>query len=130
MARDADHVLDDFQHRQLEHFRLVDPRCKALQLPDGLLLRYTLSKALYFYLRSGVKDCKIATRVYASDSPYDRQKAHIGEVLTPMFETQADRNHLLKVQSLLRGWIAFVRDNAETDQDFVAFEVDPRPRPD
>jgi hypothetical protein len=127
-AASADQAFDEFQHKQLEHFRRLEPRCKAMQLPEGLLLRYTLAKALYFYLRSGVRDGKIATRIYASDSPYDRQKAHIGEVTTPMFESDADFHHLVKVQALLRAWVNFVKDGAEGDQDFTAFPVDPHPQ--
>jgi hypothetical protein len=117
-------ILDDFNHKQIIHFELVDSRCRGLQLPEGVLLRYTLSGALYFYLRSGVKEGKITTRVYASDSPYDRQKAQIGEVTTPMFEAQADQNHMVKLQQKLHAWVEFVRDGADdTEQDFMSFQV-------
>src|SRR5438552_18952843 len=117
-------IIEDFNEKHLRHFELVDSRCRGLQLPEGVLLRYTLSKALYFYLRSGVKDGKITTRVYASDSPYDRQKAQIGEVTTPMFEKQADQNHLIKLQKRLRDWVDFVRERADVvDQDFMSFQI-------
>ena len=86
---------------QLRHFPAADPRCRALQLPEGVLLRYTLAQALYFYLRTGVSEGKLRTRVYASDSPYDRTKTEIGEVTTPMFEPHAGPMHLTKLERLL-----------------------------
>ena len=82
----------------LVHFTSSDPRCRGVELPEGLLLRYTLSSALYFYLRTGIRDGKIWTRIFASDSPYDRQKAMIGDVMTPIFEPHADLTHLKKVE--------------------------------
>jgi hypothetical protein len=85
-----DTILHETNRMQVEHFRDADPRCRAMQLPEGVLLRYMLSRSLCFYLRSGVRDGNITTRVFASDSPYDRQKTDIGEVRTPMFAPQAD----------------------------------------
>jgi hypothetical protein len=77
----------EITRNHLVHFTTSDPRCRGLELPEGLLLlRYTLSKALYFYLRTGIRDGKIFTRVFASDSPYDRQKTTIGDVMKPIFE--------------------------------------------
>lgn len=111
---------------QVQHFRDADPRCRAMQLPEGVLLRYTLSQSLYFYLRSGVNDGHITTRVFASDSPYDRKKADIGEVRTPMFAPQADETHLHKLEQLLRSWIDFVKDAQDVEQDFRSFELGER----
>ena len=118
-------VLDITRH-QMQHFQDADPRCRALQLPEGLMLRYTLSQALYFYLRTGVAEGKLRTRVYASDSPYDRTKTEIGEVTTPMFEPQADPAHLGKLERLLRGWVEFVRDGPDPDAPFTSFAVNER----
>ena len=112
---------------QLQHFPAADPRCRALQLPEGVLLRYTLAQALYFYLRTGVAEGKLRTRVYASDSPYDRTKTDIGEVTTPMFEPQADPAHLGKLERLLRGWVEFVRDGPDPDAPFTSFAVHEQP---
>jgi hypothetical protein len=121
-------ILEEFHEKQVRHFELVDSRCRGLQLPEGVLLRYTLSKApIYFYLRSGVKDGKITTRLYASDSPYDRQKAQIGEVITPMFEAQADQNHMVKLQQRLRSWVEFVCEGGDADADFMSFQVHDQP---
>lgn len=114
----------DFNRIQLQHFRAADPRCRGMQLPEGILLRYTLSEALYFYLRTGVKEGQIITRIFASDSPYDPKKTRIGDVCTPMFEPQADYNHLDKLQRMLRSWVQFVRTDSPQDQDFTAFPVD------
>src|SRR5437660_6887142 len=116
------HIVEEFQHRQLEQLRQADPRCRVMEMPDGVLLRYTLAQSLYFYLRSRVEDGKLTTRVWASDSPYDRQKAHVGDVLTPMFSEQADANQLRKVLALLRDWVRFVADDLGEGNEFVAFE--------
>ena len=45
-----------------------------------IILRHTRSRSLYFYLRTQVEDGKIKTQVFATDSPYDRQKTSIGSV--------------------------------------------------
>jgi hypothetical protein len=109
-------------HTQLEHFRNANPPCRGLQLPDGLLLRHTISRALYFYLRTKVEDGKITTSIYASDSPYERQKANIGEVSTSMFVERADDIQFEKLEKLLREWVDFVQDEPGTDQEFQGFE--------
>ena len=113
---------------QLQHFQEADPRCRALQLPEGVMLRYNLAQALYFYLRTGVSEGKIRTRVYASDSPYDRTKTDIGEVITPMFEPQADPKHLKKLEELLRHWVEFVKDEPGADEAFTSFPIHDRPQ--
>jgi hypothetical protein len=119
-------VLDITRH-QMQHFQDADPRCRALQLPEGLMLRYTLSQALYFYLRTGVAEGQLRTHVYASDSPYDRCKADVGEVLTPMFESAADRVHLEKLERLLRSWVDFVKDDVGLEEgDFKSFPIGPQ----
>jgi hypothetical protein len=119
-----DRIVSEVTRNQLQHFTKSDPRCRALQLPEGLMLRYTLSRALYFYLRTGVRDGKIATRVYASDSPYERQKTSIGEVLTPMFEPHADQTHLKKVERLLYAWVDFVKEAQDDEVSFKSFPLE------
>jgi hypothetical protein len=121
---DENNILSEASSAQLRHFRESDPHCRALELPEGIMLRYTQARALYFYLRSVVKEGKLTTRVFASDSPYDRQKTNIGEVSTPMFEPQADHNHLMKLQKLLHSWVEFVQDAPNVDQDFRSFQVE------
>src|SRR5438309_132483 len=120
-------MVADFTSMQMQHFRQSDPGCRALQLPEGIMLRYTLSEAMYFYLRTGVKDGKIQTKVYATDSPYDRLKTGIGDVITPMFEPEADVNHFKKLQSLLHSWVDFVKRDPDAVQGFQSFEVHDRP---
>jgi hypothetical protein len=105
----ADRLVVEAIGSQLAHFENIDPPCRGLELPDGILLRNTRSSSLYFYLRTGVDNGKIKTQVFASDSPYDRQKAGIGSVVTPMFEPGADCNHLMRLEELIRGWVDFVR---------------------
>jgi hypothetical protein len=116
-------IAFELTRNHLQHFTNADPRCRGLQLPEGLLLRYTLSHALYFYLRTDVRDGKICTRVFASDSPYDRQRTSIGEVQTPLFEPRADANHLVKVERLLHSWVDFVRESPDDEITFKSFAV-------
>src|SRR5207248_1189588 len=95
-----DRVVLQATRNQLEHFQGADPHCRAVQLPEGIMLRYNQARSLYFYLRTGLEGGNILTRVFASDSPYDRQKTGIGEVTTPMFDPRADHIHLEKLQQL------------------------------
>jgi hypothetical protein len=117
-------ITADVTHTQLVHFTSCDPRCRGLELPEGLLLRYTLSRSLYFYLRTGIRDGKLWTRVYASDSAYDRQKTLIGDVLTPLFEPQTDIAHLSKVQTMILSWVDFVKEAPDDAVAFRNFPVD------
>jgi hypothetical protein len=111
--------------QQLEHFRRTEPPCRGMELPDGIILRHAFSRSLYFYLRTKVEDGKIKTQVFASDSPYDRQKASIGSVITPMFEHQSDHSHLEKLEALVRRWVEFVQEDVVLGQDFQSFHVNP-----
>jgi hypothetical protein len=115
-------ITGEVIYTQLQHFRNANPPCRGLQLPDGLLLRHTLSRALYFYLRTKVEDGKIVTSIFASDSPYERQKTSIGEVSTSMFVERADDIQFEKLERLLREWVDFVHDEPGTDQEFQGFE--------
>jgi hypothetical protein len=120
-----DRIVVEAIGTQLEHFRNLNPPCRGLELPDGILLRHTQSASLYFYLRTGVDNGKIKTQVFASDSPYDRQRSAIGTVATPMFEAGADRIHLEKLERLIRNWVEFVGDEPAPGSDFQSFKVDP-----
>ena len=121
----ADQLVVEAIGSQLAHFKNIDPPCRGLELPDGILLRSTRSSSLYFYLRTGVDNGKIKTQVFASDSPYDRQQAAIGSVVTPMFEPGADYNHLMKLEELIRGWVDFVQEEPDSARDFESFQVSP-----
>ena len=120
---DPQEVLHSTTRIQATHFQNADPHCRSLELPEGVLLRYTQARALFFYLRSGVSDGQITTAVHASDSPYERQKALIGEVRTPMFEPHADANHLRKVEKLVRAWVEFVNESDSPEDDFLSFPL-------
>ncbi len=119
-----DQIVIEVISNQLEHFRNITPPCRGMQLPDGILLRHTQSASLYFYLRTGVDNGMIKTHVFATDSPYDRQKAAIGSVVTPMFEARADHNHLEKLEKLIRQWVDFVDVQPDQEHDFSSFKVD------
>jgi hypothetical protein len=120
---DDDRIVAGMNRTQLERFTGADPRCRGLELPEGLMLRYNLSRSLFFYLRTGVRDGKLVTEIFASDSPYERQKMLVGEVITPMFAPQADASQLDRVEKMLYAWVDFVKDEAETDRDFTTFEA-------
>jgi hypothetical protein len=121
----ADQLVVEAIGTQLAYFQNITPPCRGLELPDGILLRSTRSASLYFYLRTGVENGKIKTQVFASDSPYDRQKAGIGAVVTPMFEPGADYDHLEKLEGLVRDWVDFVQDEPDPTRDFRSFQVGP-----
>jgi hypothetical protein len=120
---DDDQLVVEVIHSQLEHFRKIEPPCRGIELPDGIVLRHTLSQSLYFYLRTGVENGKIKTQIFASDSPYDMRKSCIGAVVTGMFETQADRIHLEKLENLIREWVVFVGDVPVVERDFQSFKI-------
>ena len=109
---------------QLAHFTNTVSHYRGLELPDGIILRYTKGPSLYFYLHSSIDDVKIRTKVYSSDNPYDRQKASIGVVVTPMFDPGYDRLHLEKLEALVRGWVNFVHGEPDQAQDFQSFKLD------
>ena len=122
---DDDQVVVEVISHQLEHFRNLEPPCRGMELPDGIILRHTLSRSLYFYLRTRVEDGKIKTQVFASDSPYDRQKTSIGSVITAMFEHRSDHEHLEKLEVLIRRWVEFVTEEPDAGPDFRSFQVIP-----
>src|SRR5690349_9861745 len=99
---EADNQVVEAIGQQLDHFRNMEPACRGIELPDGIILRHTHSRSLYFYLRTRVEEGKIKTQVFASESPYDRQNASIGSVMTPMFGHQSDCAHLEKLEDLIR----------------------------
>jgi hypothetical protein len=121
----ANQLVVDAIGSQLAYFKKINPPCRGLELPDGILLRSTRSASLYFYLRTGVDNGKLKTHVFASDSPYDRQKTGIGSVVTPMFEPGADYNHLMQLENLIRGWVDFVQEEPDLTRDFQSFRVGP-----
>jgi hypothetical protein len=123
-AGEEEEIAYEVTRNHLLHFTNSDPRCRGLQLPEGVLQRYTLSRALYFYLRTGIRDGKTWTRVFASDSPYDRQKATIGDVLTPNFDPRADVTHPMKVQKLVLSWVDFVKESPDDEVAFRNFPVE------
>jgi hypothetical protein len=120
-----DRLVVEVINHQLEHFRKLDPPCRGMELPDGIILRHMRSQSLYFYLRTRVEDGKIKTQVFASDSPYDRQKTSIGSVMTPMFEDRSDHEHLNKLEILIRRWVDFVQEVPDSERDFQSFQVNP-----
>ncbi len=119
-----DKIVVEVISSQLQHFRNIDPPCRGMELPDGVLLRHTRSRSLYFYLKTVVEDGKIKTQIHASDSPYDRQKARIGSVVTPMFEAWSDGVHMEKLERLIRGWVEFVEEAPDSARDFQTFNLE------
>jgi hypothetical protein len=124
-TKPEDEMVVEVIGHQLEYFRNIEPPCRGLELPDGIVLRHTRSASLYFYLKTRVEDGKILTQVFASDSPYDRQKAAIGSVSTPMFEHLSDQAHLEKLEGLVRAWVDFVQEDPQSGRDFQSFKINP-----
>jgi hypothetical protein len=119
-----DQIIVGVISNQLQHFRNIDPPCRGMELPDGVLLRHTRSRSLYFYLKTSIENGKIKTQIHASDSPYDRQKAGIGTVITAMFEARADAVHLEKLEKMVREWVEFVQEDLDTQRDFHTFNLE------
>jgi hypothetical protein len=124
IASDEELVVDVIGH-QLEHFRHAETPCRGMELPDGIILRHTLSESLFFYVRTRVEDGKIKTQVFASDSPYDRQKASIASIITPMFEPRSELTHVEELETLVRNWVEFVHGELDSGREFQLFEVNP-----
>ena len=59
----ADRLVVEVIGSQLTYFKNIDPPCRGLELPDGILLRSTRSASLYFYLRTGVDNGRIKTHM-------------------------------------------------------------------
>jgi hypothetical protein len=123
-----DRVITRVNNTQAEHFTGSDSNCRVLRMPDGVMLRYTLHRSLFFFLGSENVDGFVITRIFASDTAYERQKIKLGEVSTPMFDQkESEPNHLLQVEALLRAWIDFIAEDPSADQDFKPFELKNRP---
>jgi hypothetical protein len=124
-----DKLITRVNHTQAEHFTQPDSNCRVVRMPDGIMLRYTLHPSLFFFLGSENLDGFVITRIFASDTAYERQKIKLGEVSTPMFDqSESDPNHLQQVESLLRSWIEFIAQDPSPDQDFTHFGLKIRPR--
>jgi len=123
-ASGDDRIVVEVISSQLQHFRNIDPPCRGMELPDGVLLRHTRSRSLYFYLKTVVEDGKIKTQIHASDSAYDRQKARIGSVVTLMFEARSDVLHMEKLERLIRDWVEFVEEQPDSARDFQTFNLE------
>lgn len=128
-----DTILLEVNQSQLNYFTSADERCRGLQLPEGILLRYNLARSLYFYLRTSVEDGKVITRVYSSDTPFDHRKCVIGEVSTPLFDRtglrfdlEVDRKQVDKLRGLLLTWVNFVCEDLEATSGFSGFALDPQ----
>ncbi|HEX8204304.1 MAG TPA: hypothetical protein VF590_27750 [Isosphaeraceae bacterium] len=124
-----DKLITRVNRTQAEHFTHPDSNCRVLRMPDGVLLRYTLHHSQYFFLTSENADGYVVTRIFASDTAYDRQKIKIGEVRTPMFDhPETEPNHLQQVEVLLRTWIEFIAEDIDSDQEFKTFGLKSGPQ--
>jgi hypothetical protein len=127
-AASEDRVVTQVNHTQMAHFARSDSNCRVLRMPDGVLLRYTQHPSLYFFLTSENVDGNVVTRIFASDSAYERQKIKIGDVKTPMFDQPlSEPDHLKQVEGLLRSWVDFTSINDSIpEQDFKVLGVKDR----
>ena len=100
---DEDKVVNKVTTDQLQHFANGQSGVHGIELPKGVMLRYNLASALYFFLETGVNDGDIRTCVFASDSPYDKvNRVLVSEVRTPMFQDNANETHSTKVEDAVR----------------------------
>jgi hypothetical protein len=127
-----DQIVLESCRNQLEYFTAADPRCRGLQLPEGVMLRYNLERSLYFYFRTRCDDGKINTQVYSTDCPFEMQKSQIGNISTPLFSQEtygfdptADRNHVGKLEKLVHDWISFIKEVPDEAEGFSSFALDP-----
>jgi hypothetical protein len=117
-----DRLISRVHRTQAEHFEHSDTNCRAMRMPDGVMLRYTLHRSLFFFLGSENIDGFVITRIFASDTAYERQKIKLGEVSTPMFDqNESEPNHLVQVETLLRSWTDFVAEEAAAGADYNVF---------
>lgn len=130
-----DSVLAEVNQSQLRYFTTADQRCRGLELPEGILLRYNMAKSLYFYLRTSVEDGAVITKAYSSDTPFDYRKVVIGEVSTPMFDKKShqfdgdvDRKQIEKLRTLLHAWVNFIADTAAASFAFSSFSMESQPK--
>ena len=124
---DEDKVVNKVTTDQLQHFANGQSGVHGIELPKGVMLRYNLASALYFFLETGVNDGDIRTCVFASDSPYDKvNRVLVSEVRTPMFQDNANETHSTKVEDAVHDWVRFVSEDIEVDesQPFTSFQMD------
>ena len=133
LMQDRADIIVESSRAQLEYFTQVDSRCRGVQLPEGVMLRYVSAKSLFFYLRTGLHDGKIVTHVYATDSPYDMQKCCIGAVTTALFDLGsqrfdplADQHQVSKLENFLNAWVEFIGESTDDAERFSSFHLDPR----
>jgi hypothetical protein len=127
---DDERLITRVNRNQVDHFSRADSTCRALNLPDGVLLRYVPLPTLFFFLASENADGHVVTSVFASDSAYDRRKIKLGEVRTPMFDqAESEPNHIQHVQVLLRSWIDFLREDLQSAEEFKVFGWKNRSQP-
>lgn len=124
---DEDKVVNKVTTDQLQHFANGQSGVHGIELPKGVMLRYNLATALYFFLETGVNDGDIRTCVFASDSPYDKvNRVLVSEVRTPMFQDNANEIHSTRVEDAVHDWVRFVSEEVEVDesQPFTSFQMD------
>lgn len=107
---------------QLQHFTSIEPKCKGVELAEGILLRYRSEKPLFFFLRSFVEGEEIVTRIFSSDSAFDKEKTFVRELRTTNRERCADVVHLEQIERTLRDFVIFVADLADGEEPFMSEE--------
>lgn len=121
---DAKEVAGSVARTQIQQFTTDDRRCKAVELPKGVMLRYNLAESLYFFLETNVEHGAILTTVNASNSPYEKMnRVLVSEVSTPMFEPNANETHLKRVEQAVRDWVDFVSEDLPMNEEkqFTSF---------
>lgn len=115
--------------QQLSHLTSIEPQCRGVEVAEGILLRYLGEEPLYFFLRTTVQLGELVTRVYASDTPFEREQEFIRELRTPSSEPQADKAHLAKVEQVVRDYVIFVGDADQGSDPSASGPPNPPPNP-
>jgi hypothetical protein len=103
---------------QLSHLTSIEPHCHGVEVAEGILLRYLGEVPLYFFLRTSVVHGEIVTRIYSSDTPFEREQEFIRELRSPAGDPGADKAHLARIEQVLHDYVIFVGDADEGSDPF------------
>lgn len=102
--------------QHLSHLTSIEPHCHGVEVAEGILLRYLGEVPLYFFLKTSLVLGEIVTRIYSSDTPFEREQEFVRELRSPSGDPGADKAHLAKIEQVLHDYVIFVGD-ADEDSD-------------
>jgi hypothetical protein len=111
---------------QLTHLTSIEPQCHGVEVAEGILLRYLGEEPLYFFLKTSIVLGEIVTRIYSSDTPFEREQEFIRELRSPAGNPGADQAHLAKIEQVLHDYVIFVGDADEGSDPFTPTPTAPK----